>query len=70
MKAWSMAVINRTPQIGLIFHSDKGIHYTANNFRKEITKCKVIQSTSRKSNYCDNSVTENLFNCLDPGVSL
>lgn len=64
MKAWSMALINRVPQTELIFHSDRGVQYAAKEFRKEIAKCKVIQSMSRKGNCWDNAVAENFFKII------
>jgi transposase InsO family protein len=36
--ALEMAVGNREPQAGLIFHSDRGVHYCAKSFRETLLK--------------------------------
>ena len=50
--ALEMAVRNRTPLNGLIFHSDRGIQYCAYDFREILSKLcpSVRQSMSRKGN--------------------
>lgn len=54
--AWKMAILNRTPATGLIFHSDRGVQYAAKEFRQELAKHKLIkQSMSRKGNCWDNA---------------
>jgi transposase InsO family protein len=46
--ALDMAVKNRTPRTGLIFHSDRGVQYCAKSFREKLTGCcpSVCQSMS------------------------
>jgi transposase InsO family protein len=60
-----MAVSNRTPREGLIFHSDRGVHCSA-EFRETLTRfCpSVRQSMSRKGNCRDNACAESFFKTL------
>ena len=64
--ALKMAVKNRTPQDGLIFHSDRGIQYCAQSFRNILQeKCPLVrQSMSRKGNCWDNACAESFFKTL------
>ena len=64
LAAWRMAIINRPVGHEMIFHSDRGIQYASESFRKELNRCKVIQSMSRKGNCWDNAVAENFFKIL------
>jgi transposase InsO family protein len=62
-KALKMAVGNRTPLKGLIFHSDRGVQYCGELFRKTLkTLCPFVrQSMSRKGNCWDNACAESFF---------
>jgi len=64
--AFEMAVKNRAPQKGLIFHSDRGVQYCAQSFRNGMrTLCPAVrQSMSRKGNCGDNSCAESFFKTL------
>jgi putative transposase len=64
--ALRMAVKNRTPEDGLIFHSDRGIQYCAQSFRAVLCEnCpSVRQSMSRKGNCWDNACAESFFKTL------
>jgi putative transposase len=62
--AWRMARINRPFSKDLIFHSDRGVQYACEEFRKELEPEKVIQSMSRKGNCWDNAVAESFFKIL------
>jgi transposase InsO family protein len=64
--ALKMAVKNRTPEEGLIFHSDRGVQYCAHLFLEELKKlCPAVrQSMSRKGNCWDNSCAESFFKTL------
>lgn len=64
LAAWRMAIINRPVGHEMIFHSDRGIQYASESFRKELNRYKVIQSMSRKGNCWDNAVAENFFKIL------
>jgi len=64
--ALEMAVRNRRPQEGLIFHSDRGVQYCARCFRAALqSHCpSVRQSMSRKGNCQDNACAESFFRTL------
>jgi len=61
--AFAMAVKNRTPENGLIFHSDRGVQYCARSFRDGMRNLcpSVRQSMSRKGNCWDNACAESFF---------
>jgi transposase InsO family protein len=62
-EALKMAVKNRSPEKELIFHSDRGIQYCCELFRKTLkTFCPFVrQSMSRKGNCWDNACAESFF---------
>ena len=64
--ALEMAVRNRTPLDGLIFHSDRGIQYCAAEFQEVLGRLcpSVRQSMSRKGNCWDNACAESFFKTL------
>ena len=64
--ALEMAVKKRTPEKGLIFHSDRGVQYCAGVFREVLReKCSAVrQSMSRKGNCWDNACAESFFKTL------
>jgi len=64
--ALEMAVINRPPREGLIFHSDRGIQYCSDEFRSTLKRLcpSVRQSMSRKGNCWDNACAESFFKTL------
>jgi len=64
--AFEMAVKNRPPEEGLIFHSDRGVQYCAYLFRTILKKrCPTVcQSMSRKGNCWDNACAESFFKTL------
>ena len=64
--ALEMAVLNRRPREGLIFHSDRGVQYCSEEFRTALKKSlpAVRQSMSRKGNCWDNACVESFFKTL------
>jgi transposase InsO family protein len=66
ISALEMAVKNRTPQGGLIFHSDCGVQYCDQSFRDALREMcpTVCQSMSRKGNCWDNACAESFFKTL------
>jgi transposase InsO family protein len=64
--ALRMAVMNRFPAKGLIFHSDRGVQYCSKLFRQALhAACpSVQQSMSRKGDCWDNACAESFFNTL------
>ena len=65
-RALVMAVGNRQPREGLIFHSDQGIQYCSEEFRSTLYRlCPTVrQSMSRKGNCWDNACAESFFGTL------
>jgi transposase InsO family protein len=65
-KALAMAVLNRSPCEGLIFHSDRGVQYCSDEFRQALYKqCPTArQSMSRKGNCWDNACAESFFKTI------
>lgn len=63
-EALAMAVAQRRPKEGLIFHSDRGCQYTSGDFRKLLTRHKIVQSLSRPGQCWDNAVAESFFATL------
>jgi len=65
-RALGMAVGNRPPREGLLFHSDCGVQYCSEEFRRELTRLcpSVRQSMSRKGNCWDNACAESFFKTL------
>ena len=62
--ALQMAVQQRQPQTGLIWHTDRGSQYASQSHRNIIKSHGIIQSMSRKGNCWDNSVAESFFHTL------
>ncbi len=63
LNAWNMAIKNR-PTRGVLFHSDRGVQYSSDAFKKAINEHEVVQSMSRKGNCWDNAVAENFFKII------
>jgi len=65
-EALEMAVMNRPPREGLIFHSDRGVQYCSEEFRNMLYRLcpSVRQSMSRKGNCWDNACVESFFKTL------
>ena len=64
IKALKQAIWRRNPSDGLIFHSDRGSQYAANEFRSLLKKHKMIQSMSGSGNCYDNAIMESFFHTL------
>lgn len=63
--ALKMAIGNRPITKPLLFHSDRGVQYACEEFRKELKTYPFIkQSMSRKANCWDNAVAESFFKTL------
>jgi len=59
--ALEMALKRQNYAPGLVFHSDRGVQYTCDTFRKKLEDLKFIQSMSRKGNCYDNAPMESFF---------
>ncbi len=55
--AWEL----RSPEPGLIFHSDRGTQYTSHRFRQMLHEHVVVQSFSNSGRPHDNAVAESFF---------
>ena len=64
INALTMAINNRKPEAGIIFHSNRGSQHTSSSFRNTLVHYGFIQSMSSKGNYCDNAITESFFSTL------
>jgi putative transposase len=63
-EALKMAVQHRQPEPGLLFHSDRGVQYAAEQYQELLSRNKVVCSMSRKGNCWDNACAENFFSRL------
>ena len=59
-----LAIIDRNPTPGLIFHSDNGANFTSYTFTSYLKEHSIKQSFSRPHNPYDNSVCESFFKTL------
>jgi len=63
-RALRMAVRDRHPDPGLIFHSDRGCQYTSGDFREVCEQAGVRQSMGRTGCCYDNAAAESFFHSL------
>ena len=65
-KAFEMAMSNRQPCEGMIFHSDRAVQYCSELFKNMLKKyCSTVrQSMSRKGNCWDNACAESFFKTI------
>jgi putative transposase len=59
-----MALQRRRPEPGLIHHSDRGVQYAAEPYRKVLGRHGIRQSMSRRGNCLDNAPMESFFASL------
>jgi transposase InsO family protein len=64
LAAFAMAVERQRPGPGLIHHSDRGIQYAAEDFRKALRSVGALASMSRKGDCWDNAPMESFFHTL------
>jgi transposase InsO family protein len=64
INAIKMACFNRNYPKGVIFHSDRGVQYTCNDFQKILNIYNFNCSMSRKGNCWDNACAESFFRSL------
>lgn len=62
--AMLMAIWQRKPPKGLIWHTDRGSQYCSDSHSKLIKQHGIIQSMSRKGNCWDNAVAESFFHTI------
>jgi putative transposase len=59
-----MALWQRKPAKGLIWHTDRGSQYASDSHRNILKDHQIIQSMSRKGDCWDNAVSESFFHTL------
>lgn len=62
--ALRMAINQRRPSRGLIFHSDRGSQYTSKQFTRLLSRHGIRQSLSRPRQVWDNAVMESFYSTL------
>ena len=62
--ALTMAIWQRKPQAGLIVHSDQGVQYASDDYRRLLRTHGLIGSMSKKGCCWDNAVAESFFGSL------
>jgi len=63
-KALLMAIWQRKPPRGLMWHTDRGSQYASDSHVSIINQHHIVQSMSRKGNCWDNAVAESFFHTL------
>ena len=63
-QAMNQAILRRSPDKGLILHSDRGSQYAGNNFKAILAQHKFVGSMSHKGDCWDNAVAESFFHTL------
>jgi putative transposase len=64
VKALEMALARRSPQAGVLHHSDRGSTYTSESYLALLQQNGMVVSMSRTANCYDNAVTESFFHSL------
>ena len=62
--AMTMAIWQRKPPKGLLWHTDRGSQYASKEHRDLLAQHGIRQSMSRKANCWDNAVSESFFHTL------
>jgi putative transposase len=68
LDALNRALHRRRPQPGLIFHSDRGVEYSAYAFRTRLAAVGITQSQKRPREICDNAFAESFFHSMKSDV--
>ena len=64
LEALAMAIERQRPAPGLIHHSDRGIQYAAEAYRRTLARIGIMPSMSRKGDCLDNAPMESFFHTL------
>jgi transposase InsO family protein len=64
IKALEMALKRRSPEAGLLHHSDQGCTYASEDYRAILDERGITCSMSRRGNCHDNAVIESFFSTL------
>lgn len=62
--ALNMAINQRKPPKGLLWHTDRGSQYASYSHKDLLVKYGIVQSMSRKGNCWDNAVAESFYKTL------
>ena len=62
--ALQMATTQRSPEPGLLHHSDRGVQYASDAYQQVLSDLGVVCSMSRKGNCWDNAMMESFFGSL------
>lgn len=63
-EALEMALRTRRPPSGLLHHSDRGVQYACEEYRRLLSENEIERSMSRSGNCYDNAATESFFGTL------
>jgi transposase InsO family protein len=64
LEALEMALAERRPEPGLLFHSDRGGQYLSSSVQALLDRHGIVSSTNRPGNCLDNAVAESFFHTL------
>jgi transposase InsO family protein len=64
LDALSMALATRSPEPGLLHHSDRGVQYASGDYQNQLHDRGIVCSMSRKGDCWDNAVAESFFSTL------
>jgi transposase InsO family protein len=64
LSALEMALQHRQPPAGLVHHSDRGVQYASESYRRRLARAGVIPSMSRRGNCYDNALMESFWSSL------
>jgi putative transposase len=62
--ALEMALWRRTPDVGLIHHTDRGVQYTALSFSERLEEAGIVASMGRVGSALDNAISESFVASL------
>ena len=62
--ALAMAVARRSPQAGLLHHSDRGSQYASDDYQQVLERCGMICSMSGRGECWDNACMESFWSTL------
>jgi transposase InsO family protein len=67
IKALDDAYREHRPAEGLLFHSDRGVQYAANDYKARLKRYNMVQSMSRSGNPYDNAAMESFWGTVKLG---
>lgn len=70
IEALTQAYKKHKPGEGLLFHSDRGVQYASNAYKKQLKEYKMIQSMSRSGVPYDNAPMESFWSTVKTGCVL